>query len=95
MIREYALEQVWRNQSNQTSEADALKELGETFSAAARWGITTIQDMDNDMPPDRCIALLGEIPVPIRVRIIRMPEQLLPAATFRKLGQFHAPRIRS
>ena len=73
VIREYALEQVWRNQSNQTSEADALKELGETFSAAARWGITTIQDMDNDMPPDRCIALLGEIPVPIRVRIIRMP----------------------
>jgi predicted amidohydrolase YtcJ len=73
VIREYALEQVWRKQSNQTSDSDALRELRETFSAAAKWGITTIQDMENDMPPDRCIALLEKIPVPIRVRVIRMP----------------------
>jgi predicted amidohydrolase YtcJ len=73
VIREYALEEVWRNQSNQTSEADALRELRETFSAAVKWGITTIQDMENDMPPDRCIALLEKMPVPIRVRVIRMP----------------------
>jgi predicted amidohydrolase YtcJ len=73
VIREYALEEVWRNQANQTSEADALREWRETFSAAVKWGITTIQDMDNDMPPDRCIALLEKMPVPIRVRIIRMP----------------------
>jgi predicted amidohydrolase YtcJ len=73
VIREYALEQVWRNLSDQTSEADALRELRETFSAAAKWGITTIQDMDNDMPPDRCIALFEKTPVPIRVRVIRMP----------------------
>ena len=73
VIREYALETVWRNLSAQTSEADALKELRETFSAAVKWGITTIQDMENDMPPDRCIALLEKMPVPIRVRVIRMP----------------------
>jgi predicted amidohydrolase YtcJ len=73
VIREYALEQVWRNQSNQTSEADALRELRGTFSDAVKWGITTIQDMDNDMLPDRCIALLEKLPVPIRVRVIRMP----------------------
>ena len=73
VIREYALEQVWRTQSNQTSEADALRELRENFSTAVKWGITTIQDMDNDMPPDRCIALLEKTPVPIRVRVIRMP----------------------
>ena len=73
VIREYALETVWRNLSNQTSEADALKELRETLSAAVKWGITTIQDMENDMPPDRCIALLEKMPVPIRVRVIRMP----------------------
>jgi predicted amidohydrolase YtcJ len=73
VIREYALEQVWRNQSSQTSEADALLELRETFSVAVKWGITTIQDMENDMPPDRCIALLEKMPVPIRVRVIRMP----------------------
>lgn len=29
--------------------------------------------MDNGMPPDRCIALLEKLPVPIRVRVIRMP----------------------
>ena len=64
---------MWRNHSNQTSEADALRELRETFSAAVKWGITTIQDMENDMPPDRCIALLEKMPVQIRVRVIRMP----------------------
>ena len=73
VIREYALEEVWRNQANQTSETDALREWRETFSDAVKWGITTIQDMDNDMPPDRCIALLEKMPVKIRVRIIRMP----------------------
>jgi predicted amidohydrolase YtcJ len=73
VIREYALETVWRNLSDQTSEADALRELRETFSAAVKWGITTIQDMENDMPPDRCVALLEKMPTPIRVRVIRMP----------------------
>jgi predicted amidohydrolase YtcJ len=73
VIREYALEKVWRNLSDQTSEADALVQLRGTFSAAVKWGITTIQDMDNDMPPDRCIALLEKMPLPIRVRVIRMP----------------------
>jgi hypothetical protein len=64
---------LWRNLSDQTSEADALRELRETFSAAVKWGITTIQDMENDIPPDRCIALLEKMPVQIRVRVIRMP----------------------
>jgi predicted amidohydrolase YtcJ len=73
VIREYALEKMWRNLSAQTSEADALVQLRGTFSAAVKWGITTIQDMSNDMPPDRCIALLEKMPVPIRVRVIRMP----------------------
>jgi predicted amidohydrolase YtcJ len=67
------LETVWRSLSDQTSEADALIQLRDTFSAAVKWGVTTIQDMENDMPPDRCIALLEKLPVPIRVRVIRMP----------------------
>jgi hypothetical protein len=73
VIREYALQEAYRSLSDQTSEADALIQLRETFSAAVKWGITTIQDMENDMPPDRCIALLEKTPVPIRVRVIRMP----------------------
>lgn len=73
VIREYTLEKAWRSLSAQTSEADALTQLREKFSAAVKWGITTIQDMDNDMPPNRCLRLLEKLPVPIRVRIIRMP----------------------
>jgi predicted amidohydrolase YtcJ len=73
VIREYAALNAWRSLSDQTSEADALAELGKTLSAAVKWGITTIQDMSNAMPPDRCVALLEKMPTPIRVRVMRMP----------------------
>lgn len=73
VIREYAAFNVKRRLSDQTSEADALAELQKTLSEAARWGITTIQDMSNKMAPDRCVALLQKAPTPIRVRVMRMP----------------------
>ena len=73
VIREYAVFNVERTFSDQTSEADALEELHKTLSAAAKWGITTIQDMSNDLPPERCVALLEKLPTPIRVRLMRMP----------------------
>jgi hypothetical protein len=73
VIREYAVFDAERILADQTSEADALSELRETFSDAIRWGITTVQDMSNDMPPERCIALLEKLPSPIRVRVMRMP----------------------
>ncbi|RSL18675.1 hypothetical protein EDE15_4271 [Edaphobacter aggregans] len=73
VIREYAALNASRSLSDQTSEADALAELGKTLFAAVKWGITTIQDMSNDMPPDRCVALLEKMPTPIRVRVMRMP----------------------
>ena len=73
VIREYAVFDVERTFADQTSEADALAELRKTFSEAVKWGITTIQDMSNDMPPQRCVALLEEMPTPIRVRVMRMP----------------------
>jgi len=73
VIREYAALNASRSLSDQTSEADALRELSDTFSAAVKWGITTIQDMSNAMPPDRCVALLEKMPTPIRVRVMRMP----------------------
>lgn len=62
-----------RTFSDQTSEADALAKFHRTLSAAAKWGITTIQDMSNDLPPERCVALLEKFPTPIQVRIMRMP----------------------
>lgn len=52
IIREYAVFNLERSLSDQTSEADALAELHKTLSAAAKWGITTIQDMSNDLPPN-------------------------------------------
>ncbi len=73
VIREYAVFNVERTFANETSEADALSELRNTFSEAVKWGITTIQDMSNDMPPERCLALLEKLPSPIRVRVMRMP----------------------
>lgn len=73
VIREYAVFNVERTFANQTSETDALAELRKTFSAAVKWGITTIQDMSNSMPPERCVRLLEKMPTPIRVRVMRMP----------------------
>ncbi len=73
VIREYAVFDIERTFANQISEADALAELRKTLSAAAKWGITTIQDMPNSMPPDRAVALLEKMPTPIRVRVMRMP----------------------
>ena len=73
VIREYAVDTASRSLADQTSEVDALAELRQTLSEAAKWGITTIQDMSNDIPPNRCVALLEKTPTPIRVRVMRMP----------------------
>ena len=73
VAREYAVFDVERTLADQTSEADALAELREGFAEAVKWGITTIQDMSNDMAPERCVALLEKMPTPIRVRVMRMP----------------------
>lgn len=73
VLREYASIQAVRTLADLTSEADAIAELRETLSAAAKWGITSIQDMSNAMAPERCVGLLEKVPTPIRVRVMRMP----------------------
>lgn len=73
VIREYALLNMERQLADMTSEAVALQQLRAQLEQAARFGITTIQDMSNTMAPDRAVALLDKLPVSIRVRIIRMP----------------------
>jgi predicted amidohydrolase YtcJ len=62
-----------RNLANITSDDDAVAQLRETLAQASKFGITTIQDMSNAMPPERCVRLLQQVPASIRVRIIRMP----------------------
>lgn len=73
VIREYAAFDIERKLADLTTESDALKELREKLSGFAKRGVTSIQDMSNYIPPERCLALLEKVPTPIRVRIIRMP----------------------
>jgi hypothetical protein len=56
-----------------TSDADALSELRKKFDEFAKLGVTSIQDMSNEIAPEHCVALLRQIPTPIWVRVIRMP----------------------
>jgi predicted amidohydrolase YtcJ len=73
VLREYAALDAERNLADATSDADAKRSLRETLEHAAAWGITTIQDMSNEMAPERAVRLLEALPTPIRVRVMRMP----------------------
>lgn len=73
ILREYAEFRMRRNLADITSDDDAVAELRRTLAQAARFGITTIQDMSNAIPPDRAVSLLQRVPASIRVRVIRMP----------------------
>jgi len=55
------------------SDEEALSQLREFFSLAARLGITSVQDMSNNVEPGRAVRLFEEAPTPIRIHIIRMP----------------------
>jgi predicted amidohydrolase YtcJ len=73
VLREYAEFRMRRNLADITSENNAVAQLRRTLTQAAKFGITTIQDMSNAIPPDRAIRLLERVPASIRVRVIRMP----------------------
>jgi predicted amidohydrolase YtcJ len=73
VLREYAARSAFRKLTDVTSDADALRELRKRFEEFARLGITSIQDMSNEIAPEHCVTLLKQIPTPIRVRVIRMP----------------------
>ncbi len=73
VVREYAGLDMQRYVSNKVSDADAVAQLRPTFDEAEKFGITTIQDMSDGTPPERDVKLFEEVPVQIRVRIIRMP----------------------
>ena len=73
LVREYALFDLERQIADGTSDTEALRQLRTQLNEAAKFGITTIQDMSHAMPPDRAVALLEKMPSPIRVRVMRMP----------------------
>jgi predicted amidohydrolase YtcJ len=72
LVREYAVLHVTRKLSSMTSDTDAILQLRDFFSQAAKFGVTSLQDMSDVLAPARCVALLERVPVPIRVRVMRM-----------------------
>ena len=77
VLREYAVFGFNRTLANQVPDAAAVSQLRDTLNQAARFGITTIQDMSDAMPPERCVALLEKIPTSIRELTDRNPIDLV------------------
>ena len=73
VVREYAGINIERTVENAVPDKDAVRQLRATLDDAAKWGITSIQDMSNGIPPARAVALLEKVPTPIRIRVMRMP----------------------
>ncbi len=73
VLREYARMIVRRKLAEQTSDGDGVRELRGDLNDALKFGITTIQDMANVIPPERIVRLLKDAQAPLRVRVMRMP----------------------
>ena len=58
MVREYAGMNIERTVQNAVPEKDAVAQLRSTLDDAERFGITSIQDMSNGIPPARAVGLL-------------------------------------
>jgi predicted amidohydrolase YtcJ len=73
VLLEYAVLQLARNQAEMTSQHEALSEVRALLAEAARFGITSLQDMSDEISPAKVVRYLVLAPTPIRVRVIRMP----------------------
>ncbi len=73
VVREYAALNIERTAADSVPETVAVRQLTETLDEAKAFGITSIQDMSNDMAPARAVALFEKVPTPIRLRVMRMP----------------------
>jgi predicted amidohydrolase YtcJ len=72
ILREYAKFDFDRRIADSVPDAEAVSQLRDTLNEAAKFGITTVQDMSNIATPARAVALLEQIPATIRVRVMRM-----------------------
>ena len=72
VLREYAVFDMYRVLDTMTSDADGIAELRDQLQRAAKFGITSIQNMSGT-PPARFISLAGKVPTPIRIRVMRIP----------------------
>lgn len=67
---EFANFRIGRRFSELVSDQEATKQLNQYFERAARWGITTVQNMADPTTADRCVSLFEKAPPPIRVRVM-------------------------
>jgi predicted amidohydrolase YtcJ len=72
-VREYALLNVERAAADRVPDSEAIVQLRQQLDEAAKYGVTSIQELSVAMAPSRAVALLEAIPKQIRVRIVRMP----------------------
>ena len=70
MVFEFAQFRAARRFSELASEQQAEQQLHKFFDQAARWGITTVQNMSNPIAAERCVALFEKAPPPVRVRVM-------------------------
>lgn len=70
LVLEFAQFQVAKRFSELASEQEAEQQLNRFFAQAARWGITTVQNMSTPISQARSLALFQKVPPPIRVRDI-------------------------
>ncbi len=73
VLREYAVLQLTRRLALMPSDAEAITQLRDLFVQCVKFGITSLQDMSDALPPDRAVKLFEATPTPIRIRIMRMP----------------------
>jgi predicted amidohydrolase YtcJ len=73
VVREYATIDIERTMEDAVPDEAAVGQLRATLDEAAKWGITSIQDMSNGMAPARAVELLEKVPTPLRIRVMRMP----------------------
>ena len=71
VLREYAVFDTDRVLETMTTDTDGVSELRDQLQQAAKFGITSIQNMSG-APPARFISLLEKVPTPIRVRVMRI-----------------------
>src|SRR5205807_566377 len=72
-LTEYAWWNARRRLSSSVPDSASRADLLRYADAAARFGITTVQDMNNNLTTARAVALLRDADVPIRWRVIRFP----------------------
>jgi predicted amidohydrolase YtcJ len=70
VLREYAEIDTDRVFESMTTDADGVSQLRDQLEQAAKFGITSIQNMSS-VPSARFVSLIEKAPTPIRVRVMR------------------------